>query len=163
MNFFPASEKDISLLQNLAKKSWEVGYADILSAEQIAYMLKEMYGEKEILSHLHNPNYHYFLVQEGKENLGFIGFEHQYEPKTTKLHRLYLLPEAKGKGYGKSTLSFLKDKVLETGDSRIILNVNKENSAKKVYESQGFKVYDEGVFDIGEGFIMDDYLMEFVF
>ncbi len=40
------------------------------------------------------------------------------------------------------------------------LNVNKHNSAKKFYESQGYKVYDEGVFDIENGYVMDDYLME---
>ena len=71
-----------------------------------------------------------------------------------------LIEEAKGKGCGKTALNFLKKQTSEKGDSRIILNVNKENSAKSVYESQGFNIYEEGVFDIGNGFVMDDYLME---
>ncbi len=48
----------------------------------------------------------------------------------------------------------------ESGDLRIILNVNKYNSAQQFYISQGYKVYDDGVFDIGNGFVMDDFLME---
>ena len=81
---------------------------------------------------------------------------------TTKLHRIYFLKEAQGKGLGKKALNFIKEEVKKIGDKRIILAVNKNNQAKSFYESQGFKVYDEGVFDIGNGYVMDDYLMEFI-
>jgi hypothetical protein len=30
-----------------------------------------------------------------------------------------------------------------------------------MYESQGFTVYDKIILNIGNGFVMDDYLMEF--
>lgn len=92
-----------------------------------------------------------------------MGCEHHYEPDTTKLHRIYLLPEAKGQGLGKEAIDLLKDEVRNSTDHRIILNVNKINRAKKIYESQGFTVYDEVVIQIGGGFVMDDYLMEFRF
>lgn len=161
MKFTEATEKDIELIQDLAKRSWENAYKDILSKEQTEYMLNTMYSTEEIRSHLKNPDYNYFLIQKGDETLGFLGYQHHYESGCTKLHRIYLLPEAKGKGAGKAALNFLKHNVQEIGDERIILNVNKDNPAKEVYESQGFKVYDEGVFDIGNGFFMDDYLMEF--
>lgn len=157
-----AAEKDIILIQDLAKKSWEDAYAEILSAEQIKYMLGTMYSEKEISAQMQNAVYHYFLiVDEEKEKYhGFIGFENHYEENTTKLHRLYLIPESKGKGLGKKALEFLAGKVRESGDHRIILNVNKYNTAKNFYQSQGYRVYDEGVFNIGNGFVMDDFLME---
>ena len=71
-----------------------------------------------------------------------------------------MLEEFKGKGLGKKALQFLKLQVQQNGDTRIILNVNKSNPAIEIYESQGFKIYEEGVFDIGNGFVMDDYLME---
>ena len=54
----------------------------------------------------------------------------------------------------------MKKMAAETSDKRIILNVNKENPARKMYESQGFKVFKEEVFDIGNGYVMDDFLME---
>lgn len=162
MKFIQAKTDDIAHIQQLARTSWESAYAEILSAEQIDYMLRKMYSAEEISSHLKNPNYHYFLIESNKKSVGFMGFEHHYEPGTTKLHRLYLIPEAKGSGLGKAAINFLKEKTVETGNKRIILNVNKNNSARKIYESQGFKVYDEGVFDIGGGYVMDDYLMEFI-
>ncbi|MDC8101563.1 GNAT family N-acetyltransferase [Chryseobacterium rhizosphaerae] len=164
MKLIEAMAKDIPLIQDLARRSWENAYADILSAEQMEYMLAEMYSETEIENHLQNPDYHYYLIQDENNSSfeGFIGYEHDYEPQTTKLHRIYLVPESKGKGFGKEALQFLNLKVAENGNERIILNVNKYNSARNFYESQGYKVFGEGTFDIGRGFVMDDFLMEFL-
>ncbi|QDP86124.1 GNAT family N-acetyltransferase [Chryseobacterium sp. SNU WT5] len=159
--FKKATENDIPLLRQLAEKSWNSAYAAILSQAQIEYMLAEMYSHSEISNQLQNPNYHYYLILNDDNTAGFIGFEFNYESATTKLHRIYLLEEFKGKGLGKKALIFLKEKVVETSDHRIILNVNKNNPAKEMYESQGFKVFKEDIFDIGNGYVMDDYLMEF--
>ncbi|PIF44431.1 L-amino acid N-acyltransferase YncA [Chryseobacterium sp. 52] len=164
MKLIAATGKDIPLIQDLARRSWENAYAEILSQEQMDYMLSEMYSEAEIGKHLMSPDYHYYLLQDENNGTyeGFIGYEHHYEAGVTKLHRIYLVPESKGKGFGKSALQFLNDKVSENGDQRIILNVNKHNAARDFYESQGYTVYGEGIFDIGNGFVMDDFLMEFL-
>ena len=158
--FKKAAEKDIPLIQELATQSWTAGYADILSKEQIDYMLGKMYSQSEISKHFQNPNYQYYFIVSDDIPAGFIGFEFHFEKDTTKLHRIYLLKEFKGIGLGKKGLQFLKEKVSANSDNRIILNVNKDNPAKKIYESQGFKVFHEEVFDIGNGFVMDDFLME---
>ena len=157
----PATITDIETLQEVAKKSWEVTYQKILSPKQIQYMLKAFYNSEELENQiLHQPNYHYYLLTDSDKALGFVGYEHDYENNTTKLHRIYLLPEAKGRGLGKLAIEFIQSKTLEHGNNRIILNVNKYNSAKEFYQHLGFSVYDEGVFDIGNGYVMDDYLME---
>lgn len=164
MKLIKATENDIPMIQDLARRSWENAYAEILSKEQMEFMLRTMYSQEEIANHMQNPNYHYFLIQDESNDSfeGFIGYEIGYEEETTKLHRIYLIPESKGKGFGKKALEFLNKEVSERGDKRIILNVNKYNSARKFYESQGYKVYDEGVFNIGNNFFMDDYLMEYL-
>lgn len=165
MKFIEAKEKDIPLIQDLAKRSWEAAYATILSSDQIEYMLRTLYSQNEIKTHLKNPNYRYYLICDESNNSfeGFIGYEQGYQEYTTKLHRIYLVPESKGKGIGKAAIDFLKEKVSSGSDRRIILNVNKNNMAKKFYESQGFSVFDEVVVDIGNGYVMDDYEMEFLF
>ena len=163
VEFRKATEKDIPLLRELAEKSWKSAYANILSPEQIDYMLAEMYSEKEISSQLQNSDYHYYLILNNEIPAGFMGFELNYEQDTTKLHRIYLLEEFKGQGLGKKGLNLLKEKVKENINHRIILNVNKNNPAIKIYESQGFKVFSEGIFDIGNGYVMDDFLLEFNF
>ncbi len=158
-----AKLSDITIIQQLARLSWGAAYATILSKDQLEYMLEMMYSEETINGHFQNTNYHYYLILEGDNALGFVGFEHHAEDKTTKLHRIYLIPEAKGKGAGKLGLNLVKSQAEKAGDSRIILTVNKHNSAKDFYESQGYRIYDEGVFDVGDNYVMDDYLMELIF
>jgi len=164
MELIKATVNDIPLIQDLAKRSWESAYAGIISDRQINYMLDLMYSEKEISAHFQHPDYHYYLIfdENNKSFEGFIGYEHGYEEQTTKLHRIYLVPESKGKGFGKKAIDFLKVQVSDQGDKRIILNVNKINTAREFYKSQGFRVYGEVVVDIGNGFVMDDFEMEFL-
>lgn len=161
ISFKKATGQDIPTIQDLAEKIWNYAYTDILSENQIKYMLDLMYSKNEISKHLENANYFYYLIFKNEVLAGFMGFENHYEDQTTKLHRIYLLEKFKGKGLGKKALEFLKEKTKASADNRIILNVNKDNKAKEVYESQGFKVYNEAVFDIGENYVMDDYLMEY--
>ncbi|WP_027377617.1 GNAT family N-acetyltransferase [Kaistella palustris] len=162
ISFHQASENDIETLRDLAERSWQSAYAEILSPQQIAYMLENMYSPSALLNDLQNTNYRYFLIKDHNSALGFIGFEFHYERVTTKLHRIYLLAQAKGKGIGKNALEFLKNQASDVNDRRIILNVNKNNPAQHFYKAQGFSVYAEGIFDIGSGFVMDDYLMELI-
>ncbi|TDX82667.1 GNAT family N-acetyltransferase [Epilithonimonas xixisoli] len=157
-----ATETNIPVIQDLANKSWNSAYAHILEQKQIDYMLGLMYSESTLKTHFENPNYQYYLINEDEVFLGFIGFEFHNEPDTTKLHRIYFLKEAQGKGLGKKALEFVKSETEKSGDKRLTLTVNKNNNAKRFYESQGFKVYDEAIFDIGNGYVMDDYLMEFI-
>jgi len=157
-----ATEKDISTIQDLAKRSWNFAYANILQQEQIDYMLNLMYSENTLEQHFENPNYQYYLIKEENEFLGFIGFEIHQEAETTKLHRIYFLKEAQGRGLGKKALEFVINQARNVNDKRVTLTVNKNNSAQKFYESQDFKVYDEAIFDIGNGYVMDDFLMEFL-
>lgn len=161
-NFLKGETKDIHLIQRLASESWHDAYKNILSKDQIEYMLSTMYSESEISSQLNDhANYYYYMVYDYHKALGFLGFEHHYQDRTTKLHRLYLVPEAKGLGFGRKAFQFLVEKTQKAGDQKIILNVNKNNPAIDIYQKLGFQIYDEGVFDIGNNYVMDDYLMEY--
>ncbi|MDY3547156.1 GNAT family N-acetyltransferase [Riemerella anatipestifer] len=155
-----AQREDIPLIRSLAKQSWNSHYIGIISQEQIDYMLGMMYSDEELNQHFESPNYHYYLMLNDNVEVGFMGFEIGYEPQTTKLHRLYLLAEAKGKGLGKEAIDFLKNKVKSHKDKSIILNVNKKNPSFNFYKSQGFEVDKEVMLEVGEGFVMDDYIMK---
>lgn len=157
-----AKVEDIKLIQDLAIESWTDTYAAILSIEQLTFMLAEMYSHKAINNQIVNQsNYHYHLIYIEEKAIGFVGFEHHLEADTTKLHRIYLIPKSKGLGAGKVGLNFVKSETQKSGNHRLILNVNKHNIALQFYQSQGFTIYEEKVIDIGNGYVMDDYLMEF--
>ena len=154
-----ATAADIPIIQGIAHATWPVAYADIISAEQIAYMLDLTYGTPALEAQF-GPKGHRFLIaeQEGRP-VGFAGFEHHYAPSRSRLHKLYVLPEVKGTGAGHALLEAVWAATCGAGDGGLELNVNKHNPAKAFYLRHGFAVERDEVLDIGKGFVMDDHVM----
>jgi GNAT superfamily N-acetyltransferase len=77
----------------------------------------------------------------------------------SKLHKLYVLPEIHHSGIGGA----LFDSVVKASKTEhckhLILQVNKINPARQFYQKKGMYIDKEAVFDIGNGFVMDDYIM----
>ena len=79
------------------------------------------------------------------------------------LSKLYIRKEERGRGFASKALALVKETAKEQGFSRIRLTVNKGNANSiAVYKNWGFETVDSVVTDIGEGFVMDDYVMELV-
>ncbi len=77
-----------------------------------------------------------------------------------KLNKLYILPAAQGMGLGKALLSRVHALAASLGARKIWLQVNKNNrTAIRAYERAGYSVERAAVFDIGGGFVMDDFIM----
>jgi ribosomal protein S18 acetylase RimI-like enzyme len=153
-------EEDIESIQQLASKTWPDAYGAIISAGQIKYMLDKMYNKGELLSQLEQG--HVFLIaEEDDKDLGFAGFsvtdskEHIY-----KLHKLYVLPETHGKGVGKLLINEVVNLVRGAGGKFLQLNVNRDNKATEFYKKAGFIIKETVDLDIGNGFLMNDYVME---
>lgn len=156
-----ATTGDIEHIRSIAHRTWPVVYADIISQEQIAYMLDLFYSPQQLEANISLQGHHFLLLQEDEQTVGFAAFQHNVPQQyTTRLHKLYLLPETHGKGLGKRLLHAVAEHAANNGCNRISLNVNKYNPAKKFYESQGFTVVGEEKIPIGMDFFMDDFIME---
>lgn len=57
-------------------------------------------------------------------------------------------------------LDFIKSAAREKGLGKVFLNVNKYNDALTPYEHLGFYKIREEKNDIGNGYFMDDYVLE---
>lgn len=160
MTIKTASVEDIPAIVRLAELTWEPTYRDYISKGQIDYMFGQMYTPESLhrqMTFLH----HTFLILVDDEGLpiGYASFSKRAEESTIhKLHKLYVLPELQGKGYGKLLINEVEKKVLEEGNHVLELNVNRKNRAKKFYEKQGFFVHREEDIPIGE-YWMNDYVM----
>ena len=103
----------------------------------------------------------FYLAKDEKENyVGFLSFEINSAPHKTKIHKIYVLPETQGTGLGRQFFELVKQKAKENNQKAIFLNVNKYNSALHFYTKLGFSIVNDEVIDIGEGYVMDDYVME---
>ena len=76
-----------------------------------------------------------------------------------KLHKLYVLPEAQGQHIGGRLIEFIC-RTVRASQRALRLNVNKFNRARQVYHRMGFSVIGTKVIDIGEGYVMDDVIMQ---
>ena len=160
MNIVVATKEQLSIVKNLAYIIWPNAYETILSKAQLDYMLEMIYSIDSLEKQFDNG--HIFLLIEDNQN--FIGFA-SYEincnnSNKTKLQKLYVLPEIQGKGIGKQVIDYIKEKVVLSNNLALFLNVNKFNKAKDFYQKYGFQIIKEEVIDIGNNYIMDDYVME---
>ena len=152
---------EIHIVRDIAHKAWPSAYETIISNSQIDFMLKMMYDIDTLSNQIEQLNHQIFFLYSDNIPIGFISFEHGYnQTSSTKIHKLYLLPETKGKGYGKLLLDFVLKRVKEENLQSIILNVNKKNPSFHFYKKSGFEIMDEVVLDIGNGYVMDDYVMK---
>ena len=155
-----ATITDIPLIQEIAHKTWPNTYGSILSDEQLDYMLDLMYSDESLLQQLKTKPL-FFLAYENDICLGFISCENNYQnKKVTRLHKIYILPEAQGKGVGNALIEKVVGLAKENQSETISLNVNKFNKAVSFYKKMGFEVVEEEDLDIGNGFLMEDYKME---
>jgi ribosomal protein S18 acetylase RimI-like enzyme len=155
----PATESDIPLLRDLAERIWRASYAAMIPPEQVDFMLNWMYAPEQIARELRD-GVAWELAFADSRPAGFfsIGFE---EPWRAKLHKLYLLPELQGAGLGQALLQRAHEFASAQGASEIWLQVNKRNTrAIRAYERAGYLVERSAVFEIGQGFVMDDFIMQ---
>ena len=152
--------EQLNVVIDLTKKIWPVAYGEILSKSQLDYMIDKFYNEPA-LRELIQKGHVFYLAQDDNDNyVGFVSYEINSEPNKTKIHKIYVLPETQGTGLGRQFFELVKEKAIENHQNAIFLNVNKYNNAIHFYTKLGFvKVKDE-VIDIGNGYVMDDYVME---
>ena len=155
------TKEELTKVQSIAHRTWPSTFANILSPEQIDYMLNWMYDLKMLESQLEKGHTFLLAEEDGKE-LGFAGFELNYaEGPKAKLHKIYLLPEAQGKGAGKALILEVADRARKADQKSLLLNVNKYNQrAIDFYLRMDFQVIYKEVIDIGNGYVMDDVVME---
>lgn len=156
-----AGLNDIETIQEIAHITWPITYGGILSKEQLDYMLNLIYSDEALKTQYEKREQLFYLISEDKITLGFIGIEHNYQGEpVTRIHKIYILPETQGKGFGKKIINKIEKLALENKSKALSLNVNRFNSALDFYKKIGFEITAEVNIDIGNGYFMEDYVME---
>ena len=149
---------DIPALRKLVFQVWPQTYESILPAEKITYMLELMYSEHSLQQQMEGGA-RFIFVDDNDEAVGYASFQ-EMEPGIFKLHKLYVLPSQQGQGTGRVMVDYIMDQARQLGGNTLQLQVNRRNKARDFYARLGFAVTGEFDFDIGNGFVMDDYIME---
>jgi len=149
---------DIPAIQKIAHDTWPSTYGDIISMEQIHFMLDWMYSTAS-LEEQFNKGHAFFMAELDDVPHGFASISEEGD-RLFKLNKLYVLPSTQKTGAGKALLQTAIDYAKGLGGKQLQLQVNRHNNAKNFYLKHGFTIIREFDFDIGNGYTMDDYVME---
>ena len=126
---------DCELINKMAGEVFPATYKEILSPEQLDYMMDWMYAPENIRKQMEEDIFH--------------------------LQKIYVLPHFQGSHCGsflfKEAIKYIKE--IHPEPCLMELNVNRNNKALQFYQHMGMRKLREGDFPIGNGYYMNDYIM----
>ena len=145
----------------LAEKIWHECFVNIISEGQIDYMVEKFQSLNAMTDQIEKQDYSYFAVREDGELCGYFGVKPESDDRFF-LSKLYLRNDKRGRGIASLMLRKVFQEAEKYGKKRVYLTVNKNNThAVEVYKKTGFAIVDTSVTDIGSGYVMDDFIMEY--
>ena len=156
--FVPArSDSEILDIAVLAEEIWHEHFTDIIGKEQVDYMIEKFQSFPALKEQIQN-GYEYFQIYSSHTMAGYSGIHE--EDGALFLSKLYIKKEFRGQHLASEAFRYLVQLCRDRGISKIWLTCNKHNAnTLAVYDHLGFKITDEQVADIGNGFVMDDYIL----
>jgi diamine N-acetyltransferase len=154
-----ATAADIPLIRQLTFAIWPHTYGDVISKEQIDYMLEMMYSPASLQKQMEEDGCTFIIVHDDEEAIAFASYNESV-PTIWKLNKIYILPSQQGKGIGNFIINYIVAEIKAQNAKALQLQVNRQNKAKYFYKRLGFKIIQTADFDIGNGYFMNDYVME---
>ncbi|HPT50036.1 MAG TPA: GNAT family N-acetyltransferase [Accumulibacter sp.] len=156
----PVTATDIEPLAALARVVWQRTYPEIISQAQIDFMLEQRYNPRRVRQELDMPGVWWEQARVDGELVGFASCLLTAAGREMKLDKLYVDPNRQRMGIGERLLREVRAHARREACDTLILAVNKRNApAIAAYRKHGFTVREAVRVDIGEGFVMDDFIM----
>lgn len=146
------TREEANTIAVLAKKVWEHTYIPIIGKAQVDYMLDKFQSAAVVWESIEASIYDYRLAYIEDQLVGYLAF--QQKEAEVFISKLYVDPDRQKQGIAKRLFAEVSDQPI------IRLTVNKYNIvAIQVYEHIGFEKEEAVVAEIGNGYVMDDYVM----
>lgn len=122
-------------------------------------MIDKYQSVSAIADQIRHQGYEYYLLRREGSTVGYMAVKP--EEGRLFLSKFYIGKEHRGYGYASLAMQFLEKLCRDRKLSHIWLTVNRHNASSiAIYERKGFRTVREQVADIGNGFVMDDFIME---
>ena len=162
---FKAPPADLPTIHGMAQVTFRHTYREMLSPDQIDYMMEWMYSLPNLEKQL-NDGHVYYIAMLGDEPCGYVSVQYEGDTSDGKaqfhLHKIYIMPAHQGKGLGRILFNQVLDFAKNTASGKPItieLNMNRDNPALHFYQHLGLKILRSGDFHIGNGYYMNDYIL----
>ena len=153
--------QEVESVSALARIIWQATYPTLISQVQIDTMLDDRYAAERIRPQLDDPAHGWWAAYDQH---ALVGFAHaMLNDQACKLDKLYVHPTAQRRGIGGMLMGAIQQWARQQQTQRLWLQVNRGNTqAITAYQKYGFRITESCIFDIGNGFVMDDYIMEYM-
>ncbi|MCL1985964.1 MAG: GNAT family N-acetyltransferase [Betaproteobacteria bacterium] len=154
-----AQSGDFDAIAELGAVIWTEHYTPIVGKSQVAYMLEQFQSSRSIAFQVVEQRYVYTMAWADERLVGYAGVKPEADGSLL-LSKFYILKEFRGCGMGRRIFERVTRPFVKPGGTKVWLTVNKKNAgAIAAYRKLGLAVERELVTDIGEGYVMDDYVM----
>lgn len=142
----------------MATKIWNASYVDMISRDQSEYMLEKYLSPGSIMEQIAEGTI-YALITEGGDDAGFVAY--RIDGEKLFLSKFYIDKEYRHTGLATYSLRHITKIAEKLKLRQIYLTVNRKNvEAISAYEHWGFVSVDDVDTYIGNGFFMNDHIME---
>lgn len=153
------SAQQISALGACAKEIWNEYFITLISQAQIDYMVDKFQSPSALTKAIHEDHYTYYTVCDHEIPIAYCGI--QVQNKRLFLSKLYVKKAYRKQGISSLLMNRCIEYALQHHCDVIYLTCNKHNeNSLAMYQHKGFVIVDAQETDIGNGFIMDDYILE---
>ena len=144
----------------MARIAFPATYQEILSKEQMDFMMDWMYSPQSLRKQMEEEGHLYYIAYKDGEAAGYVSVQPE-EEHVFHLQKLYVLPRFQGCRLGRILFAHAVKAIkrMHPQPCEMRLNVNRYNKALQFYLHMGMEKVDEGDFYIGNGFYMNDYIM----
>lgn len=148
-----ASKDQLKDVAELAFQIWHQYYPEIIGVNQVEYMLNKFY-HLDALIQQNQEGQQFYIIQNNHQKIGFCSVSKKDE-NNLFIHKLYV--KESDKGIGSKIIQWL---IQEYSPKSMKLTVNRQNfKAINFYFKNGFKIQEIADFDIGNGYVMNDFIM----
>ncbi len=160
VRFFPVNNMElIYTLSTMAEEIWHEYFTPLIGEEQVDYMLEKFLSPDALESQI-EAGYEYHLFTSEYIFAGFTGIK--VENDSMFLSKLYVHEDYRGNKLATYVFNQLLNICKKRNLNKIWLTCNRHNTKSiDIYKHWGFEIVREEVTDIGGGFVMDDYILEY--
>lgn len=152
------TQEDVATLMPVIQEIWSEVFVPIIGQDQVTYMLATYQSQATIEKEIAEGVQYYLLYLEG-EVVGYSAFA--YEEDAFYISKIYLKQSLRGQGHSSALFQWFEELAKEKNLPKLRLKVNQGNErAINVYKHKGFDLVHNQVVDIGEGFVMEDFVFE---
>jgi GNAT superfamily N-acetyltransferase len=175
------TDEDLQTTARMAHDIWFEYWPGLIGPAQTEYMVKNLQSLDAIANDIRKVGYRYWMLLDEEGTL--VGYTSSlaedfsadpFCPEAVKhgseiskraskrlfISKIYLYAKERGKHYASRVIEFYEQLCRDEGLEAMYLTVNRDNELGiRAYLGRGFETIEEFAADIGEGFIMDDYIM----